>query len=1271
MSFPDRPQFEKLSESLWERFPDGRAAVMIGSGFSMNAEPLPGVSGNFPSWAKLASAMTDRLHSKEASTVEFPKSFLKMASEYEAEFGPTDLNRLIASEIPDQDFAPSRLHLRLLELPWVDVFTTNYDTLLERTHVQKRAYHLVTKPDDLAKDRGPRIIKLHGSFPSQTPFIVTEEHFRTYPRKFAPFVNTVQQSLLENAFLLLGFSGEDPNFLAWIGWVRDQIGDAHCPIYLCGVLNLTSAEKRLFESRGIKLIDLSPIVSHIQDTGKRHRIALEWAVEQLHLAEPQSPEDWPETSNKRLLDWRADLPSPLESRSSNPADSKLTFPQTNEEVDTFIRKWAYERISYPQWVVPPESIRENLWDETARFIPWLQDFTQKWSLGARLEVAQEIEWRVSTALGFYHEMWLENITQLLDEFFDTARDQTDFPAPELHSKSLSQHRVNEAVSMLVLSVLRDARRSFDFDKWEHWASRFAKFCVARDESNVALDYEKALCALWRGKRISARSIVAGFADCNSPHDKMKKASLHAELDDLDAAKRLAELALIQIRDGLRNRGDSIELLSLEGWCLFLILNFTISTKASDKEPQRREYRKRWRELRAYLCDPWAIKEGLEEKLTHEVPSEFGGISETHDFDPFRLNVTQRWKADTISQFLPAYSYLSIFEIVGIPLRTSPYTLAGDAFIAAVRWVASVEKGWIRGVFLRRGNVKNFKKADLLTRCDVALMERGAVDNLYRYCSEAFDEIIGASRHVRNLSPGDIDTLSMAVEILSRLAFRLSPEKLCESFQRCLTLHRCPGVPSHIILHDLGEPWFERLVYCAPSHLWGDWVDEVLSTPAFDKSSNGAVPEAHRWTDPITHFDLNLTGAALPPREGGGNLDRHVIQHFGSAEIEVGELRNRIVSRLIRFHIWGLLSVEEDGRLGSLIWTVGGVTADLPRCSGFTLCSFLTFPAPPGVDVKQQMKNAFAKHELGSLVETVIPDNAATIAKKVGSHLKDLSDITVFPRESSHKDEHRVRWNASEARQLAEISLTWWSKLTEILRQKGWSSLGPMDEFFSRNTLIHHIKILRRFLSRVAIPYLKPDTDQLAGLVEAFDGTDEFCPPSLEFNVSLLATHPSRREAMAKGISAGLHSNSHEEFEDAVQAVTRWSDLRSCSTSFPELPDEFVRTLVDHVAFRREPFVGNSFSFFKIILHNGIRFISAADVHLLIRSMDAWEFSTRLDQNSHRPPFEQAQNLDLRTRVAGLLTALLKIAEPDDLEKLWEIGIQFQKNWTPEIRDALG
>lgn len=56
-----------------------------------------------------------------------------MAEEFDATFGRTVLNQLIKDNLPDTEYSPSDLNEKLLRLEWKDIFTTNYDTLLERT----------------------------------------------------------------------------------------------------------------------------------------------------------------------------------------------------------------------------------------------------------------------------------------------------------------------------------------------------------------------------------------------------------------------------------------------------------------------------------------------------------------------------------------------------------------------------------------------------------------------------------------------------------------------------------------------------------------------------------------------------------------------------------------------------------------------------------------------------------------------------------------------------------------------------------------------------------------------------------------------------------------------------------------------------------------------------------------------------------------------------------------------------------------------------------
>lgn len=298
--FSDLPQLLQIQKDLWQ-WPRSRAALMVGSGFSLNATPKPGVTSKFPLWSELTRVMFDELHpfipeesSAQALTDEFNKSNpLKLASEYEAAFGECKLDKLIRTKVPDSEFVPGPLHRKLLSLPWVDVFTTNYDTLLERTDVGGRVYTPVNASAQLTSAVAPRIIKLHGCFSAATALIITEEHFRTYPKEFAPFVNTVQQSLLENSFVLIGFSGDDPNFLAWTGWIRDHLDDKHPPIYLVGCYGFRPSERLLLHRRGVTPVDLKPVIEGRCAPHEKHYVSIDWFLKCLSEARPPRPEEWP------------------------------------------------------------------------------------------------------------------------------------------------------------------------------------------------------------------------------------------------------------------------------------------------------------------------------------------------------------------------------------------------------------------------------------------------------------------------------------------------------------------------------------------------------------------------------------------------------------------------------------------------------------------------------------------------------------------------------------------------------------------------------------------------------------------------------------------------------------------------------------------------------------------------------------------------------------------------------------------------------------------
>lgn len=109
---------------------------------------------------------------------------------------------------------------------------------------------------------------------------------------------------MENSLCLLGFSGDDPNFMYWTGWVRDNLGDAVGSIYLCGLFDLSDSQRALLARRNVTPINLTPLFSSGPD---RHRRAVRWLLLSLMNGKAADPREWPD-GGSAFVEQPQDLP---------------------------------------------------------------------------------------------------------------------------------------------------------------------------------------------------------------------------------------------------------------------------------------------------------------------------------------------------------------------------------------------------------------------------------------------------------------------------------------------------------------------------------------------------------------------------------------------------------------------------------------------------------------------------------------------------------------------------------------------------------------------------------------------------------------------------------------------------------------------------------------------------------------------------------------------------------------------------------------------------
>jgi hypothetical protein len=178
---PDQFHIDRIRSALWRGREFGQAAVMVGAGLSLNARPRSISAPPFPTWAGLTRRLVDELYPEHSASwgtrddalaqAKSTSGALRSAEEYRAAFGRDALDQLLVAAIPDAIYEPSPLHSLLLRLPWSDVFTTNYDTLLERAArgLVDRKYDVVRTSAEVPASARPRIIKLTGASPPIDP----------------------------------------------------------------------------------------------------------------------------------------------------------------------------------------------------------------------------------------------------------------------------------------------------------------------------------------------------------------------------------------------------------------------------------------------------------------------------------------------------------------------------------------------------------------------------------------------------------------------------------------------------------------------------------------------------------------------------------------------------------------------------------------------------------------------------------------------------------------------------------------------------------------------------------------------------------------------------------------------------------------------------------------------------------------------------------------------------------------------------------------------
>lgn len=267
---------EKLLEKLKEQHDKHTVSVLVGAGFSKNAIK------DYPGWDELLRDLVldvygqkiaerysqyrsgrgpfyyteDAFTDKEIASTIHEVGYLNLVSKYIEDKGYREAIDVYIEDhlpyveesngmfkvvnMPNISFNASNLdvHKELLLCKWKHVYTTNYDNLLELANdTNGMDYRKITADYELAKLSEQRgIVKVHGSLVGDSlsndyefdndksrRYIISADDYATYAEKHQAFSYQMKTGLLTGVFCLIGFSGNDPNFLGWLEWMKDVL----------------------------------------------------------------------------------------------------------------------------------------------------------------------------------------------------------------------------------------------------------------------------------------------------------------------------------------------------------------------------------------------------------------------------------------------------------------------------------------------------------------------------------------------------------------------------------------------------------------------------------------------------------------------------------------------------------------------------------------------------------------------------------------------------------------------------------------------------------------------------------------------------------------------------------------------------------------------------------------------------------------------------------------------------------------------------------------
>ena len=1079
--------------------------------------------------------------------------------------------------IRDDEFKPGEAHSRLLRLPWRDVFTTNWDTLLERTrpHVVDRPYSVVRDMDEIPLANKPRIVKLHGSVPAQFPLILTEEDYRTYPTKFAPFVNTVQQAMMETVFCLIGFSGNDPNFLNWSGWVRDNLGTSAPKIYLAGWLDLPRHRRRMLECRGIVPIDLAQhLEAHKWPEHQRYLYATEWVLHTLERGRSYDVTYWPSLLSQRHKLIPKDL-EPVATVTSREPKEELSIDrnkpefdedQLPEKVKEALAIWGHNRRVYPGWLLLPEGVeRVTLRSRTNDWEPLILAALPSLKAVERLNAIYELVWRreillepICDELESAAEDTLKSINCHNRTVNDVAESKTDWIATREEWRSVA------------LALVTAARFRFDEELFDERIALCEPFTNDHPDVYNRLYQERCLRTVSSMDFEALGNILEDWTveDCD-PIWMIRKAALLWESDQNDKAAELVKDALEAIR-AIPDAEGSVVGASREGWALWSALTLD----------NRQEITRRWDKLNAIKCDA-----ELEMDL---IARRMKGRDKEQEAPHFDLGV-RRGEGIRFTNERPdldAFRAVRLTEVAGLPPITKyeepvGLSVASDILRLAAVEMASIQPELAIRLVLRVSKSETDETLErVLPRTRAATLSESSVETLSDICicviNYASPRLITADGRSRSFPW--ITRMRVATEVLSRLALRAMSEKAEGLFDIGLQCVQSHEVAQEFWLHKSVGNLLRRTWGVLPKNRRTARAVDLLSLPIIGME-NFTTNVAAFFPDPAEFLQTDDL-SSVRTSENDSQWSDTVNFLIRGLEGDV-EARKRAIGRILVVFDAGLLTDSEVSAVAQALWSERYTTSgSLPSGTDLPDWIFLWLPEPNSGTAEQLFRQKWFSRDIDDSMSSTQSDrNTSSVSRGTEpANLGKLEDVLWNVGAAISPLQHygsRLQLDDDEHKHLANLVEQW--TVADF-------PSDPVRYFqaLARQSTVLALRGLRSILTEIVI--FQPVGERL---FEKLKRLTDSGTPCFELIHNLVRIIPDRIADLVTWLWIGLASDDDAQAESAIVGLHSWLESSISSEAQLQPPlEHLVREIGLMIATRRSVALSQALSLATWVFSNG-------------------------------------------------------------------------------------